>query len=145
MYFCSRLHGHELSAWPGASGRPTEWTHGTKSPSPSTSSTLRPMRVIIRMLTTTYGESVISTPMCAIGEPSGPILNGTMYIVRPRMQPSNRPSNVSFISRGWTQLLVGPASFLFRLQIKVRSSTRATSPGSSAPESCWVVSLGSAG
>ena len=41
------------------------------------------MRVMIRMLTATYGESVSWTPMCAIGEPSGPIENGTTYIVRP--------------------------------------------------------------
>ncbi len=35
------------------------------------------MRVMIRMLTTTYGLSVSSTPMWAIGLPSGPIENGT--------------------------------------------------------------------
>src|SRR5260370_840094 len=65
-----------------------------------------------------------------MGEPSGPMLKGTTYIVRPRMQPSNRPLSVSFISLGCTQLLVGPASVLLKEQIKVRSSTRATSPGS---------------
>ena len=80
------------------------------SPSPSTSSTALPMRVMIRMFTTTYGESVISTPIWAIGEPSGPMLNGMTYIVRPRMQPSNRPCSVRFISAGSVQLLVGPAS-----------------------------------
>src|ERR1700737_3275514 len=68
--------------------------------------------------------------MWEIGESSGPLLNGTTYIVRPRMQPANRPRRVSFISRGATQLLVGPASSLLTLQMKVRSSTRATSPGS---------------
>ena len=47
------------------------------------------MRVMMLMLTATYGLSDSSTPMCAIGEPSGPIENGTTYIVRPRMQPSN--------------------------------------------------------
>ena len=46
-----------------------------------------PMRVMIRMFTATYGESVSCTPMWAIGEPSGPIENGTTYIVRPRMAP----------------------------------------------------------
>ena len=35
------------------------------------------MRVMMRMLAATYAESVSSTPMCAIGEPSGPIENGT--------------------------------------------------------------------
>src|SRR6266851_2432557 len=68
--------------------------------------------------------------MCAIGEPSGPILKGITYSVRPRIQPLNRPVSVSFISLGLTQLLVGPASVLLREQMKVRSSTRATSLGS---------------
>ena len=88
------------------------------------------MRVMIRMLAATYGESVIWTPMWAIGEPSGPIENGTTYIVRPRMQPSNSAVSVSRISAGSRQLLVGPASSSRSEQMKVRSSTRATSPGS---------------
>src|SRR5438132_12903325 len=58
------------------------------------------------------------------------MLKGITYMVRPRMQPSNRPCRVSFISLGYTQLLVGPASVLLREQMKVRSSTRATSLGS---------------
>jgi len=45
------------------------------------------MRVIVRMLTATYDESVSWTPMWAIREPRGPIENGTTYIVRPRMAP----------------------------------------------------------
>src|SRR5919202_1509025 len=88
------------------------------------------MRVMIRMLTTTYGESVNSTPIRAIGDPSGPIEKGATYIVRPLMQPSKSQLSVSFISLGATQLLVGPASVWLTLQMKVRSSTRATSPGS---------------
>ena len=68
------------------------------------------MRVMIRMLTTTYGESEISTPSCAIREPSGPMENGITYMVRPRMQPSNRPFSVARISAGSAQLFVGPAS-----------------------------------
>ena len=68
--------------------------------------------------------------MCAMGEPSGPMLNGTTYIVRPRMQPLKRPSSVARISTGSTQLLVGPASSCVLEQMKVRSSTRATSEGS---------------
>ncbi len=55
----SGSHGHGTSFWPGASGAPTECTHGMKKPSPSTSSTCWPMRVMIRMLVTTYGLSVI--------------------------------------------------------------------------------------
>ena len=42
---------------------------------------------MMRMLTATYAESVSCTPMCAMGEPSGPIENGTTYIVRPFIAP----------------------------------------------------------
>src|SRR5258706_7116742 len=68
--------------------------------------------------------------MCAMGEASGPMLKGTTYIVRPRMQPLKRPPKVARISSGSTQLLVGPASSWDLEQMKVRSSTRATSVGS---------------
>ena len=68
--------------------------------------------------------------MWAIGEPSGPIENGTTYIVRPCIEPRKRPASVSRISSGSRQLLVGPASDSSSQQMKVRSSTRATSPGS---------------
>ncbi len=70
------------------------------------------MRVMILMFVTTYGESVICTPMCEIGEPIGPMLKGITYSVRPRMQPSNFGVSSDFISRGAIQLLVGPASTL---------------------------------
>ena len=82
------------------------------------------------MLTATYGESVISTPMYESGEPSGPMLNGTTYIVRPRIAPRNSSSSFARISAGSIQLLVGPASASRSEQMKVRSSTRATSLGS---------------
>jgi hypothetical protein len=73
--------------------------------------------------------------MCAMGEPSGPIENGTTYIVRPFMAPLNKAvlwpvCSSARISAGAIQLLVGPASSLVSLQMKVRSSTRATSLGS---------------
>src|SRR5215813_10767004 len=68
--------------------------------------------------------------MCAIGEPRGPMLNGTTYIVRPRMQPLKRPPSVARISFGSTQLFVGPAPSRVAEQMNVRSSTRATSEGS---------------
>ncbi len=67
------------------------------------------------------------TPTCAIGEPSGPIENGTTYIVRPRMEPRKSSVSVSRISEGSAQLFVGPASSSLSEQMKVRSSTRATS------------------
>jgi len=77
-------------------------------------------------------------PMCEIGEPSGPMENGTTYSVRPRIAPANSagvpsawPSCSSArIVAGASQLLVGPAFSFFSLQMKVRSSTRATSDGS---------------
>ena len=68
------------------------------------------MRVMMRMETATYGESVISTPMWAMDEPRGPIEKGTTYMVRPRIEPANRPVSTSRISAGSRQLLVGPAS-----------------------------------
>ena len=86
-----------------------------------------PMRAMMRMLTTTYGESVSCTPICDIGEPTGPMLNGSTYIVRPRMQPLKSSFSLRRISNGLTQLLVGPASSFDSEQMKVRSSTRATS------------------
>jgi hypothetical protein len=61
------------------------------------------------------------------------MLNGTTYSVRPCMAPLNRAlspvCSSSRISAGAIQLLVGPASSFFSLQMKVRSSTRATSLG----------------
>ena len=85
---------------------------------------------MMRILTTTYGESVNSTPICDIGEPIGPMEKGRTYIVRPFMQPSKRPFSVRRISKGFTQLFVGPALSLDSEQMNVRSSTRATSLGS---------------
>ena len=69
-----------------------------------------PIRVMIRILATTYGESLISTPSCEIRDPSGPMQNGMTYMVRPRMQPSKRPLRMPRILAGSIQLLVGPAS-----------------------------------
>ena len=73
---------------------------------------------------------MISTPSWEIALPSGPMQNGTTYMVRPRMQPSKISPNVWRISSGGIQLLVGPASASRSEQMKVRFSTRATSPGS---------------
>ncbi len=56
--------------------------------------------------------------------------NGTTYMVRPRMEPAKTPLRVARISSGATQLFVGPASSSRSEQMNVRSSTRATSPGS---------------
>ena len=64
-----------------------------------------------------------------MGEPMGPMLKGITYMVRPFMQPLKSPLRVWRISAGSVQLLVGPASACFSEQMKVRSSTRATSAG----------------
>ena len=64
MYLFSALHGHGTSSTPSVTGMPTECTHGTKDPqTPSTSSAGWPMRVMIRIDTATYAESVNCTPM----------------------------------------------------------------------------------
>jgi hypothetical protein len=77
MYFSS-LHGQVPLFSPSGSGAPVVCMHGTKSPSsPRQSSAARPIRVMIRIETATYAESVSWTPISAIGEPSGPIENGT--------------------------------------------------------------------
>src|SRR6185295_2316534 len=89
-----------------------------------------PMRAITRMETTTYSESVSSTPNIGFSASTGPMQNGMTYIVRPRMQPRYSSVMTDFISAGAIQLLVGPASASSTEQMKVRSSTRATSVGS---------------
>jgi len=56
--------------------------------------------------------------------------NGTTYIVRPFIAPAYSEFNSARISLGSRQLLFGPASSRLVEQMYVRSSTRATSPGS---------------
>src|SRR4029453_11495450 len=89
-----------------------------------------PILAIVRMLTTTYGESVSCTAIRDIGESTVPMLNASTYIVRPAIEPANICLNFPRISNGFTQLLVGPASSLDNEQTNVRDSTRATSFGS---------------
>ena len=87
-----------------------------------------PMRAMIRMFTTTYGESVSCTPICDIGEPIGPMLNGSTYIVRPRMQPLNSPFSFSpHLDTDLPSCSSDPALSFESEQMNVRSSTRATS------------------
>ena len=84
-------------------------------------------RVMIIMLTTTYAESVISMPYLARGDSGLPMEKGITYMVRPAMQPSKILPNSSFISAGAFQWFVTPAPASSFAQMKVRSSTRATS------------------
>ena len=87
MYFVS-LHGQGTSFWPGSSGAPTECRHLTKSASsPIFARTSVPILAMIRMLTTTYAESVISTPNIGFSAVRRPMTNGMTYIVRPRIEP----------------------------------------------------------
>src|SRR3954447_16925767 len=132
MYLVS-LQGQGTSCWPSSSGAPTECMAGTNGRSfPSASRTWLPMGAMTRIETTTYSESVSSTPNIGFSASTGPMQNGMTYIVRPRMQPAYRPRMTDFISSGSIQLLVGPASASSTEQMKVRSSTRATSLGSEA-------------
>ena len=73
---------------------------------------------------------MISTPSWEIGEPIGPIQNGTTYMTLPAMHRANSSAKVARICAGAIQLLVGPASSSCSEQMNVRSSTRATSEGS---------------
>ena len=54
---------------------------------PIRSSTLLPIRAMIRIEHTTYAESVISTPNIGDSASSGPMQNGMTYMVRPRIEP----------------------------------------------------------
>src|SRR5919205_3875656 len=90
------------------------------------------MRAMTLIETTTYSESVISTPNIGLLASSGPMQNGMTYMVRPRMHPRYSSVMTDFISAGSIQLLVGPASASSTEQMKVRPSTRATSFGSDA-------------
>src|ERR1043166_7045805 len=117
LFFGSGLQGQATSFWPADKGIPTECRHFVNSPSPSASMALSPIRVMIFILTATYGESDNCTPNCEMGDPNGPIQNGMTYIVRPFIAPSNFGFKRAFISAGAIQLLVGPASPLFFEQI----------------------------
>ena len=107
---------------------PRECNPGTNSLDPPNRSTaVLPIRDIIRMLATTYGLSVTSTPTLLIGDFTGPMMYGTTYIVRPRMAPSNSAPTLCFAASGSIQLFVGPASSWSGVQINVKCSVRATS------------------
>ena len=128
MYLCWELQGHGASCSLGASGAPTECRPFTNSPSvPSMSSIFEPTRAMMCILATTYGESLISTPIFDIGDPIGPMEYGMTYIVRPRIAPAKRWVSFCLIFTGSSQWLVGPASSFVAEQMKVWSSTRATS------------------
>jgi len=82
---------------------------------------------MILRLSTTYMLSVSSTPILLNGDPMEPMQKGTTYMVRPFMEPVKMAPARRYPSSGDIQLLVGPASSFRVVQIKVRSSVRATS------------------
>ena len=140
--YLSSLHGHGTSGSSSWSGAPRECRHGMKNPglvrwddiSPrnSASSCFRiwlPMCAMMRMLMTAYAESVTWTPILASGESVGPMQNGTMYMVRPFMDPLNFSVRMRRMFSSSCHWLVGPAWSLRFEQMNVRSSTRATSEG----------------
>src|SRR6266699_3034863 len=89
---------------------PNECSPGTNSLDvPRRSVATLPIRDMIRMLATTYGLSVASTPTWLIDEFTGPITYGTTYIVRPRIAPSRSAPTLCFAAPGSIQLLVGQA------------------------------------
>jgi hypothetical protein len=128
MWRFSGLHGHRESSSPGKSRTPTEMQTGDKLASLSErfKRGIPGHRIIIAMLSATYGESVVWTPRRAIGEPMGPIENGMTY-----RSASHRPARRSRIACGWATLFVGAASASFAEEMKVRDSTLATLRGSS--------------
>ena len=143
----SRCTATRTSAWPGLERRADRVqrrhevgvvAHRRRAPS-------APIRVMIRIDATTYGLSVISTPNIGFSASSGPMQNGMTYIVRPRMQPRYSSVMRCFISAGAIQLLVGPASASSTEQMKVRSSTRATSDGSVRAQNEFGLRSGSSG
>lgn len=88
-------------------GRPNEcWQRTNSAPSPSFSRTGLPMRVIIPMLATTYGESVTWTPNLAREEFTGPMLNGITYIVRPRARQGMWKRYQRYGNLHWLSLMV---------------------------------------
>src|SRR4051794_23454028 len=100
MYFVG-LDGQATSGSPGSSGAPTECRPGTKSASSqNTASAFAPIRVMMCMDTTTYAESVSSTPSSGDSASSGPMQYGITYMVRPRMEPRYSSVMIAFMSSG---------------------------------------------
>ena len=126
------------SCWPGSSGAPTECRQGTKSSpaGPSNSgSTAAPIRVMICIDATTYSESVISTPSIGVSaverahaerdDVHRPAAHAPAVQLGHR-SPSSPPARTSC----WWRRRRTPSTE----QMKVRSSTRATSSGSDAAQ-----------
>lgn len=84
MSVFSGLQGHVGEIVLGSRGTPTEWRHLMNGVSSfRIFSTSSPIRVMILMETATYAESVHWMPILDSGDPTGPMLNGITYIVRP--------------------------------------------------------------
>ena len=128
-----RCVGQATSSSPSASGSPTECTQGTNSPSaPSTSRApcAHPGHDPHRDdHVGRVGE--LRRRSGRLAEPSGPIENGTTYIVRPLHAAVEQARAASRASRpGRASCWSGRRRPRRSEQMKVRSSTRATSLGS---------------
>lgn len=93
---------------------------------------------MIFMDSTTYGESVISIPILERGEPTGPMLKGMTYMVRPFMQPGNLSLIAACMSFSAIQLpsipgvafsVTGTVCSFESVEMNVFPSTLATSAG----------------
>ena len=87
--------GQGTSAWPGARGHPhrVQARHRTTTLAQGLQGTARPIRVMIHMSCPprSGGIGQLHPDVRDMEEPRGPMLKGTTYIVRPRMQPSKSP------------------------------------------------------
>ena len=128
MYLWSLLHGHGRRS-PGG-GIPTECRQGRSSPSPRRSSGCTPH---------TRHDAHAHGHIRRVGDLHADMRDGGAD--RPHGEgqhvhgaaphaPCEQARSRAFISDGSIQLLVGPASAGWTLQMNVRSSTRATSEGS---------------
>ncbi len=88
MYLLSASHGHGTSASPGCErGADRVQARHPLAVAEHVERALTHAGHDPHADTATYAESVSCTPMWAMGEPSGPIENGTTYIVRPFIAP----------------------------------------------------------
>src|SRR6266498_2932698 len=75
---------------------------------PSRFNAILPMRVMIRMLSTTYFESVISNPTFVSGDAGAHHVCRALHHGTARFAPFSSPYNFEYVSAGSDQLFVGP-------------------------------------
>ena len=137
MYLCSALHGHGDVALARRERRAdrVHAGHERRRRCRATSSTARPMRVMIRMLTTTYGR---------VGDLDADVRDRAAERAHRERDDVHRAAahaaveeavqRRAHLARARPSCWSGPASSSRSLQMNVRSSTRATSDGSEQRE-----------